>query len=117
MGTRGYARRQVKSWPPCFRLSTVASKKDPIFQSTSMETFVSECGLGLMNGRELKGSNKKTLDFVGSRGCEGFLPCGLPGQVCSSTSGNSVEDCSLGGAFDSNFLSPSSFFASHTVRR
>lgn len=107
----------MKSWPPCFRLSTVASKNDPIFQSTSMETFVSECGLGLMNGRELKGSNKKTLDFVGKRGCEGFLPCGLPGQVCSSTSGNSVEDCSLGGAFDSNFLSPCSFFASHTVRR
>ena len=36
-------------------------------------------------------------------------------SVCSSNFGTSIEDCCLGGAFDSNFLPPFSFSASHCV--
>ena len=41
------------------------------------------------------------------------MPCGL--SICSSNFGTSVEDCCLGRAFDSNFLPPFSFSASHCV--
>ena len=47
----------MKSWPPCFRFSIVARKNDLIFEKTSVEIFVSECGLGLTKRRESNGSN------------------------------------------------------------
>lgn len=48
-------------------------------------------------------------------GRRGFLALWFVKSVCSSNFGTSIEDCCLGGAFDSNFLPPSSFSVFHCV--
>lgn len=52
--TLGDARRQAKSWPPYFKLLTMARKSNPNFQKPSIEekTLTGGHSLGSRKGRE-----------------------------------------------------------------